>query len=131
MDFEWKHHKFSQPFIKELRQEKRQYGGKILRTFIISSDREKFYKVCSSNYYQALTAVMHIGENPPASTPAPPAPGKKRVSKELGGVYSMAPLSKHEAYTLIRMDSAMSSIIKRRKKYEAMKKKRNLHKTEK
>ena len=47
MDFEWKHNNFSQPFIKELRQEKRQYGGKILRTFIISSDGEKFYKVRS------------------------------------------------------------------------------------
>lgn len=130
MDFEWKHYNFSQPFIKELRQEKRQYGGKILRTFIISSDGEKFYKVRSLNYQQALTAIMHIGENPPASTPAPPAPGKKRVSKEPRGVYSMALLSKHEAYILIRMDSARSNIIRRRKKYEAMKKKRNLHKTE-
>lgn len=131
MDFEWKYYKFSKPFIRELHQEKRQYGGKLLRTFIISSDREKFYKVCSLNYQQALAAVMHIGENPPASTPAPPAPGKKRVSKMPRGVYSMAPLSKDEAYTLIRMDSVESSIIRRRKKYEAMKKKRSLHKTEK
>lgn len=81
-------------------------GDVQIRTYIISPDGEKFYRVKTSNVKKAILYLGHIGKNPPPTTTMPPPPGKghtvrKQKPKE---VYSVTRISRREAQAQIYID---------------------------
>lgn len=78
-------------------------GDVQIRTYIISPDGERFYRVKTSNVKKAILYLAYIGENPPPTTTVPPPPGKghterKQKPKE---VYSVTRISRREAQAQI------------------------------
>lgn len=81
-------------------------GDVQIRTYIISPDGEKFYRVKTSSVKKAILYLAHIGKNPPPTTTMPPPPGKghtvrKQKPKE---VYSVTRISRREAQAQIYND---------------------------
>lgn len=78
-------------------------GDVQIRTYIISPDGERFYRVKTSNVKKAILYLAYIGENLPPTTTVPPPPGKghterKQKPKE---VYSVTRISRREAQAQI------------------------------
>ena len=111
------------------------------RTFLVSLDRENFYRVKASSSKQALGIVMRIGRNPPSPNPPPPPPGsneenpgtpispppppgKKSISARTTS-QSVMLISKDMAYQILKRDS-MAKIRRSGIHYKAAK-----HKTRK
>lgn len=95
--------KKKQAFVRALSSSRKMYGTSYPRTFIVSLDRENFYKVHALNSRQALNIVMSIGANPPATTQPPPAPGKKSPSHSKS-FYSATSISKDAAAQILKRD---------------------------
>lgn len=108
--------KKNQAFVRALSSSRKTYGTSHPRAFIVSLDRENFYKVHALNSRQALSIVMSIGANPPATTPPPPAPGKKSPSHSKSFCSAIF-ISKDAAAQMLKRDlSLRKSMLKARYK---------------
>lgn len=65
-------------FVCVSSSKRKECGASYSRTYIVSLDREHYYKVHAFNSRQALNIVMDIGKNPPTTTQPHLHLGKKR-----------------------------------------------------